>query len=139
MTAQLHAYMQSEDARTQGAFYAQALGGEIRSVMTFGQVPGTPEESKDKVMHMVLSVAGDNLVFLSDSPFGADRAGRAISLSLTFGDEADARRSFANLAQGGTVKFPFEPQPWGGYYGEIEDKFGVYWMIVKQEAVASHE
>ncbi|MCK8486678.1 VOC family protein [Paenibacillus sp. MBLB2552] len=132
MTAQLNAYIQSEDASAQAGFYAQALGGEILSKMTYGDIPGTPESNKDKVMHMVLSVAGGNLLFLADSPLELTRGGRIISLSLTFTDEAEARQSFGNLAQGGSVKYPFELQPWGAYYGEIEDKFGVNWMIVKQ-------
>ncbi|MUT64687.1 VOC family protein [Paenibacillus sp. NEAU-GSW1] len=131
MTAQLNAYIHSEDARAQAAFYAQALGGEILSAMTYGQTPGTPEAVKDKVMHMVLSVAGGNLLFFSDAmePF---QRGRFISLALTYGDEAEARRAFEQLAADGTVKYPFELQPWGAYYGEIEDKFGVNWQIVEQ-------
>jgi len=130
MTAKLNAYIHSEDARTQAAFYTQALGGEIHSVMTYGQTPGTPEAIKDKVMHMVLSVAGGNTLFLSDS-FEPAQGGRFISLALSYENEADARQSFENLAKGGTVKYPFELQPWGAYYGEIEDKFGVNWQIVK--------
>lgn len=131
MTAQLNAYIHSEDAKAQAAFYTQALGGEILSVMTYGQIPGTPEASKDKVMHMVLSAAGGNILFLSDS-FEPVRRERSISLALTYKNEADARQSFEKLARDGAVKFPFELQPWGAYYGEIEDKFGVNWQIVKQ-------
>ncbi|SFJ20665.1 PhnB protein [Paenibacillus sp. UNC496MF] len=101
MTAQLNAYIQSEDASVQAGFYAQALGGEILSKMTYGDIPGTPEANKDKVMHMVLSVAGGNLLFLADSPFERTHGGRVISLSLTFSDEAEARQSFEKLAQDG--------------------------------------
>ncbi|WP_276356835.1 VOC family protein [Cohnella caldifontis] len=131
MQAQLNAYIQSEDAKAQAGFYAQALSGEIVSVMTLGQMPGTPEEQKDKVMHMVLTVAGGNVLFLADT-FGPAGGGRTVSLSLNFGDLDQARQAFANLSEGGTVKFPFEQQPWGAHYGEIEDKFGISWMIVKQ-------
>jgi len=131
MAAQLNAYIHSEDARTQAAFYVQALEGEIHSIMTYGQTPGTPEAFKDRVMHMAMSVAGGNSLFLSDS-FGPSQTGRFISLALTYENEGDARQSFENLAKGGTVKFPFDLQPWGAYYGEVEDKFGVNWQIVKQ-------
>ncbi|GED71682.1 VOC family protein [Brevibacillus reuszeri] len=129
MTAQLNAYIHSEEAREQAAFYAQALGGEILSTMTYGQTPGTPEEIKDKVMHMVLSVAGGNIIFLSDS-FGPSQRGRFISLALSYKKEEEARQAFENLSKDGTVKFPLELQPWGAYYGEVEDKFGVNWQIV---------
>jgi PhnB protein len=129
MQAQLNAYIQSGDAKTQAGFYAQALGGEIVSVMTLGQLPGTPEEQRDKVMHLVLSVAGGNVLFLADSN-GLAGGGRSISLSLSFGDLEQARQAFANLSEGGTVRYPFEQQPWGAHYGELEDRFGVNWMIV---------
>ena len=139
MTAQLNAYIHSEDAKAQAAFYAQALVGEIVSTMTYGQIPGTPEAMKDRVMHMTLRVAGGNFLFLSDSvglggpgASGAPRSLRFIALALSYGDEAEARQAFENLAEGGEVKYPFEMQPWGACYGEIEDKFGVNWQIVKQ-------
>ncbi|PYI56969.1 VOC family protein [Paenibacillus flagellatus] len=131
MKAQLNAYIHSEDARTQAGFYQEALGGRIASVTTFGQMPGIPAESQHKVMHMALEVAGGNVLFLSDS-FGPASGGRSLSLALSFTQEDEAREAFGKLANGGTVKFPFEPQPWGAYYGEIEDKFGVHWQIVKQ-------
>jgi PhnB protein len=50
MKAQLTPYLMSEDARTQAEMYRHVLGGEILSVMTYGQAPGTPEAIKDKVI-----------------------------------------------------------------------------------------
>jgi PhnB protein len=131
MKAQLTPYLMSEDARKQAETYKQALGGEIQSVMTFGQAPGTPEAIKDKVMHMALTVAGGNTLFLSDS-FEQDGGSRGIALALAFESEAEARQAFTNLSEVGSVKYPFDLQPWGAYYGEIVDKFGIRWQIVKQ-------
>jgi PhnB protein len=130
MGAQLTPYVMSENARAQAEFYKEALGGEVQSVTTFGQTPGTPEEAKDKVMHMVLSVAGANTLFLSDS-FGPVAGSRSISLSLAYDNESEALTAYENLGEGGTVKYPFELQPWGAYYGEILDQFGITWQIVK--------
>lgn len=67
MNAKLTSYIVSTDARAQAEFYIQALGGEVQSLMTHGQLPGAAEEIQDKVMHMVLSVAGGNVLFLSDA------------------------------------------------------------------------
>lgn len=131
MKAQLTPYLMSEDARTQAEMYKQALGGEIQTVMTYGQTPGTPEAVKDKVMHMAITVAGGNTLFLSDSFEPAERS-RGIALALAFESEAEAREAFGNLSEGGAVKYPFELQPWGAYYGEVVDKFGITWQIVKQ-------
>ncbi|GGD96318.1 VOC family protein [Paenibacillus nasutitermitis] len=132
MKAQLTPYLLSEDARTQAETYKQALGGEIHSVMTHGQIPGTPEAIKDKVMHMVMTVAGENTLFLSDAFEQAGGRRNSIALTLAFESETEARQIFANLVEIGEVKYPFDPQPWGGYYGEVADKFGITWQIVKQ-------
>jgi PhnB protein len=131
MKAQLTPYVISEDARTQAEAYRKALDGKVQSVMTYGQTPGTPEAIKDKVMHLAMTVAGENMLFLSDS-FGAADGSRGIALALSFEIESEAREAFGNLSEDGTVKYPFELQPWGAYYGEVVDKFGITWQIVKQ-------
>lgn len=123
-------YIMSEDARAQAGFYIEAVGGEILSTMTFGQMPDSMEAIKDKVMHMAVTVAGSNSLFFSDS-FEPVSYTRSISLSLSYGDEVEARDAFSKLGDGGTVKYPFELQPWGAYYSEVVDKFGVTWQITK--------
>lgn len=132
MNANLTPYIVSKNARAQAEFYIQALGGEVQSVMTHGQLPGAAEEIKDKVMHMVLSVAGGNVLFLSDA-FGPVGMEGSIAFGLNFGDVDMARQAYANLAEDGTQIYPLELQPWGAHYGEVVDKFGVKWMITQQD------
>lgn len=133
MGAQVNPYLMSENARSQTNFYVEALGGEIIALTTYGEAPGTPEEMKDRVMHMAISVAGTNTLMMSDS-FEPVSGSRSISLALSYDDEAEARSAFAKLGEGGEIKYPFELQPWGAYYGEILDKFGVTWQITKQNS-----
>ncbi|MFX3634652.1 MAG: VOC family protein [Candidatus Pristimantibacillus sp.] len=121
-------YIMSEDARAQGEFYTYALGGEILSVMTHGQIPGAKEELKDKVVNMSLIAGGINFL-MSDSVFEPIIRGNAINLSLEFATEEEAREAFDKLAEGGNVKCPLEPAFWGSLFGQIEDKYGVMWMI----------
>jgi PhnB protein len=129
--AKLTPYIHTEDARAQAEFYVQSLGGEIQSVMTFGQgAPDMKKEVHDKVMHLSLFVAGNNL-FMSDS-FEPVSEGGNIALSLEFATEDETRQAFDNLARGGKVHYPLEHQPWGAFFGEVKDKFGVSWMILKQ-------
>ncbi|MDQ0227291.1 hypothetical protein CHH83_23890 [Bacillus sp. 7586-K] len=130
MGAQLSAYLMSENARSQANFYLETLGGEILSLKTFGEAPGTPEEVKDKIMHLSLMVAGRNMLMISDS-FEPVSSSRSISLALTFDNESEAKEAYAKLGEGGENKYPFALQPWGAYYGEVIDKFGVTWMITK--------
>lgn len=131
MGAQLNPYMMSEDAREQANFYIESLGGEIQFLTTFGETPGTPEAIKDKVMHLALTVAGTNTLMISDS-FEPVLYNRSISLSLTYDDVSEAQAAYAKLSEGGESKYPLALQPWGAYYGEVVDKFGVTWMITKQ-------
>ncbi|GGA14581.1 hypothetical protein GCM10008018_69350 [Paenibacillus marchantiophytorum] len=49
-----------------------------------------------------------------------------------FGDASEAETAYAKLSVGGESKYPLALQPWGAYYGEVVDKFGVTWMITKQ-------
>ena len=77
--AKLTPYIISEDSRAQAAFYISSLGGEIVSVMTHGQMGDASEANKDKVMHMVVAVAGINL-FMGD--FDGHTHGNSMSLNL---------------------------------------------------------
>ncbi|MFS0873918.1 VOC family protein [Paenibacillus xylanilyticus] len=131
MGAQLHAYLMSDDAKTQANFYIQSLGGEILFLTTFGETPGTPEAMKDKVMHLAITIAGANTIMMADS-FEPVNYTRSISISLSFDDVSEATTAYAKLSEGGEMKYPFAPQPWGAHYGELVDKFGVTWMITKQ-------
>lgn len=131
MGAQINSYLMSEDARGQANFYVEALGGEIQFFTTYGETPGTPEAIKDKIMHLALNVAGSNTLMFADS-FEPVSYNRNISLSLNYDDETEARTAYAKLSEGGESKYPFALQPWGAFYGEVIDKFGVTWMITKQ-------
>lgn len=126
----MNAYLMSVDARSQANYYIEALGGEIQFVSTYGDAPGAPEAMKDKVMHLAITVAGTNSLMLSDV-FEPVSYNRSVSLSLTYNDEAEARAAYAKLSEGGESKYPFALQPWGAYYGEVIDQFGVTWMITK--------
>ncbi|MFD7521848.1 VOC family protein [Paenibacillus chitinolyticus] len=122
-------YIFSEDARAQAEFYVQALGGEITSVTTYGEVPDANEEElKDKVINLSLVAAGVTFL-MSDSMFESLNPGNVVSLCLEFPTEEEAHAAFDKLSQGGTVKQPLEPAFWGALFGQFEDKYGISWMI----------
>jgi PhnB protein len=125
-------YIISENARSQAEFYIQTLGGEILSLMTHEQLMGAQHESKDKVMHLSMVVSGENSIFMADvfdEPF---TNGSSISLSIAYSTESEASEAFAKLAAGGKVKYPIEMQPFGLFFGELTDKYGVRWMITTE-------
>lgn len=130
--AKFTTYLLSDDAKAQAEFYVKALGGEILSVMTHGQVPGASGTNKDKVVHLSLVAAGVQF-FLTDSMFGPVTTGNAVSQCLEFVSETEAREAFNNLAaDGGDVSAPLEPAFWGSLFGEVVDKFGIPWMVATE-------
>jgi PhnB protein len=128
-------YIFSEDARAQAEFYTQALGGEILSVMTHGELPNASEALKDKVLHLSLVAAGINFL-MSDSVFQTLSRGNNISLCLEYKTETEAHEAFNNLAEGGKVKDPLKPAFWGALFGQLEDKYGIMWMITTEAKAA---
>ena len=57
--------------------------------------------------------------------------GNDVTLAL-MGEDSDEQRLtaiFDALADGGTVTFPLGKQVWGGIYGEVTDRFSIFWQI----------
>ncbi|MEK8127942.1 VOC family protein [Paenibacillus filicis] len=122
-------YIMSEDARTQAEFYIHAFGGELQSVMTHGeQMPDAKEELKDKVLNLSFVAAGVNFL-MCDNFFGPVSYGNSLHLVMEFDTEAEAHEAFTKLSEGGQVNHPLERAFWGPLFGQIQDKFGVLWMI----------
>jgi PhnB protein len=130
MTTQLNPYLSFRgEARDAMNFYQSVFGGEL-NVMTFGDMGGmgVPESESGQVMHSALD-GGSVQLMGSDVPshMEGDFANGRISLS---GDDADTLRGwFDGLAAGGTVNVPLEKAPWGDWFGDLTDRFGVSWMV----------
>lgn len=101
--AKLTTYFFSEDAKAQADFYIQSLGGEIISMMKFGDLPDTQEDVKDRILHLEMKAAGVSFM-LCDAVNQTLTHGNAINLSLEFEGEAEAHDAFNKLSEGGTVK-----------------------------------
>ena len=121
-------FLLSNNAKAQAEFYAKSLAGEIVSVLTFGEATGMQDEMKDKVMHLSLTVAGGNSIYMSDAMEPVTH-GTSIVLNIALESDAEAAQAFAKISAEGHVTIPFELQPYGMYQGEVTDKFGITWMI----------
>lgn len=131
--ANLKPFLLSDDAKGQAEFYVKALGGEILSILTYGQAMGLQDERKEKVVHLCVAVAEGQAIFMKDS-FEPVSHGSGLLLNLSYPKEGEARIAFGNLASGGEAKVPFERQPYGLFYGEVTDKYGVSWMVTADRA-----
>lgn len=124
------------DGRAEEAidFYRQALGAETVMLMRYGDSPeggSCPDGSQppaDKVMHATLQV-GQTQLMLSDGFCQGRPEFKGVSMSLTADDDAQARRLFDALADGGKVEMPMESTFFASSFGMLADRFGVSWMV----------
>jgi len=130
MPAQLNPYLMLGDtARPALEFYRGVFGGEV-SLRTFADVPGTPPESADRVMHGTLETADGLVIMAADSPENADApTGQNLEVSVSNSDTDITQSWWDGISDGGTVEVPFVQAPWGYRFGMCVDKFGIRWMV----------
>lgn len=115
------------------AFYQRAIGAKAQMVLRFKDSPEPPHMAlpagwDDKIMHCGFQV-GDTLVMASDGMSEQAQPFTGITLSITADDEAQARRCFDALAEGGSVFMPMGKTFWSPCFGMLTDRFGLGWMI----------
>jgi PhnB protein len=121
-------------------FYRKALGAEIEMLMRYNESPEpTPPGMlqagfEKKIMHASFRVRG---VPLMASDGCSDRSKfDGFRLSLALPTEADARRAFDALTDGGSVQMPLTKTFWSPCFGMLTDRFGVGWMVTVAQAPA---
>ena len=111
--------------------YQEVFGGDL-SLIRMGDMPESdrmPGADPDVIAHAALMI-GDALLMGSDDPTTDDFGpvqGMQVSYSAT--DEADAKRVFEALTDGGQVNVPIGPTSWSPMFGMVVDRFGTPWMI----------
>lgn len=119
-------------------FYHEIFGGEL-DVMTYDQMPDADfpfEPPAGAVAHASLNsgtvsiVGGDAMD--EDAP-GLDSD--VYSFLLQFDTAAEAEEYIAKFTGAGAeISMPFEKAPWGDFYGQVKDRFGVLWMFNATDA-----
>lgn len=127
-------------------FYQSALGAKVEALMRFSENPQpeghpggrTPPHLNDKVMYASILVGGARIM-VSDG--GALRGARfgGFAVSLAFRTEAEARRAFEGLTEGGRVDTPIGPTFYSPCFGMVTDRFGVQWVVTVETPPASPE
>ncbi len=119
-------------------FYKSVFGTEfVQSIARFKDVPPSPdmpplpEADKNLVMHVALPILGGHVLMGTDSPesMGPLTKGNTVSINLEPDTRKDADRLYAALAAGGKKEMPLQEMFWGAYWGMVEDRFGVRWMV----------
>lgn len=118
-------------------FYRKALGAQVGMMMRFKDAPpdacpegAFPAGSENKVMHAALQI-GETTVMASDGRNTGKPSFQGFALSLDAKDDADAKRLFDALSEGGQVQMPLGKTFFASSFGMVTDKFGVTWMVIK--------
>ena len=122
-------------------FYKQTLNAEVTAMMRFSEMPATaqtadptgcasgPKPPPDSIMHSSFKV-GDTELMATDGMSSGKAEFKGISLTLSPANEAQARKLFADLGEGGQVQMPLAKTFFSPCFGMVADKFGVSWMVV---------
>ena len=115
-------------------FYRSVFGGTFTARMTYGEGPAEtpcPAGERDRIMHISLPIGGsvlmgsDVVTGMGEPPVPTNSF--AIACSVPSREDADAR--FAALQEGGTATMPMSETFWGAYFGMLQDRYGIRWMI----------
>ena len=110
--------------------YRSVFGGELQS-QTYGGF-GMGDDPRDAALVMHAQLDGPHgTVMASDVPH-AMREGMPAGqhpVCLWGDDETVLRGWWDGLADGGQVHVPLEKAPWGDCFGQLQDRYGVTWMV----------
>jgi PhnB protein len=113
-------------------FYKSAVGAEVTMMMRFKESPDQSMMSPgsgDKILHVALRI-GESMIFASDGRLQGPPTFKGIALSLTVANDAEAKRVFAALSEGGQVNLPLTKTFFATQFGMLADRFGVGWMVM---------
>ena len=113
------------------AFYEKTFDSKVVMTMKYGDAPGqmpVPEDFKELVMHTSMPL-GSALLMGCDAPPDKRSPMGGFQVSVSMPDEAEVKRIYAALSEGGSVQMPLMPTFWSPLFGMCTDKFGVAWMV----------
>lgn len=136
--AKLNPYLSfKSQAREALEFYQSVLGGEV-NISTYSEVPEVAAMLSDPadaglVMHGQLDAPGGLTIMAADTgsamPYVEPTSGITVALTGGPADHDYIKAAFDKLSDGATPGVPLELAPWGDYYGQLTDKFGIAWMF----------
>ena len=88
-----------------------------------------------RVLHARITIGGTDLL-------GADIPGaeplRSAYLTLSVDSDSEAERIYAALADGGRVLMPIEETFFASRFAQVQDRFGIKWMILHERPVGAN-
>ncbi len=113
-------------------FYKKSIGAEVTSLIRWKDSPDAgmkpPPGFEEKIMNAALRIGETDL--MADDGMGEKQAEfKGMTLVIEVADDAEAKRVFTALGQGGSVTMALMKTFWTSSFGMLTDKFGVPWMV----------
>ncbi len=112
-------------------FYRKSIGAEVTGMMRWKDSPDTamkpPPGSEEKIMNAAFRIGETAL--MADDMGEKPSEFKGMKLVIEVADDAEAKRVFAALGDGGAVQMPLMKTFWTSSFGMLTDKFGVPWMV----------
>lgn len=112
-------------------FYTKVFKASNPFRITYGEAPAespVPPDWKGKVMHASIPI-GEGLLMGCDAPPGTSPPLGGFQVCVETPDEAEVRRMYDALKEGGGIQMPLAPTFWSPLFGMCTDKFGIGWMV----------
>jgi len=120
-------------------YYESHLGAKVGMMMTHAQSPDQSPvgpEWKDAVLHARISI-GDTELMAADIPNAEPM--RSAYLTLRMDSNIEAEQVFAALSDGGRVLMPMEETFFAFRFAQVQDRFGINWMILHERPLPSRQ
>ena len=113
-------------------FYKKSIGAEVTGLMRWKESPDKdmkgPPGYGEKIMNASFRI-GDTQLMADDGMGEKTAEFKGMTLSIWVADDAEAKRVFKALGEGGNVTMPLAKTFWSSSFGMLTDKFGVPWMV----------
>ena len=113
-------------------FYKKSIGAVVTGLMRWKDSQDKdmkgPPGYEEKIMNASFRIGETEL--MADDGMGEKRAEfKGMMLANEVADDAEAKRVFTALGEGGSVTMPLVKTFWTSSFGMLTDKFGVPWMV----------
>ena len=113
-------------------FYKKSLGAVVTGLMRWKDSQDKdmrgPPGFEEKIMNASFRIGETEL--MADDGMGEKRAEfKGMTLAIEVADDAEAKRVFTALGEGGSITMPLVKTFWTSSFGMLTDKFGVPWMV----------
>ncbi|HZV36668.1 MAG TPA: VOC family protein [Verrucomicrobiae bacterium] len=115
-------------------FYKRAVGAEVVMLMRYKESPEPPPpgcgpSDANKIMHAQFRI-GETTILGSDGRATGNPKFEGFALSISLPTEAEAKKAFNALAEGGKIEMPLAKTFFSAAFGMVVDRFGVFWMVL---------